>query len=121
MLVKRVARAFCHAEFISGGALIKVFYTKPSSLHKRHYKLYHKSLSKVKLQKHLTKLKKLNKYKIGSRDEFFGAIKDAFLSVLGANMDKFKLYNDIVLELILLLPRLIKWDEKARKIFFKGE
>jgi len=27
----------------------------------------------------------------------------------------------IVLELIPLLPRLIKWDEKARKIFFKGE
>ena len=33
------------------------------ALHKRHYKLYHKSLNKVKLQKHLTKLKKLNKYK----------------------------------------------------------
>ena len=30
------------------------------ALHKRHYKLYHKSLNKVKLQKHLTKLKKLN-------------------------------------------------------------
>lgn len=33
------------------------------ALHKRHYKLYHKSLNKFKLQKHLTKLKKLNKYK----------------------------------------------------------
>ena len=33
------------------------------ALHKRHYKLYHKSLNKVKLQKHLTKLKKLDKYK----------------------------------------------------------
>lgn len=33
------------------------------ALHKRYYKLYHKSLHKVRLQKHLTKLKKLEKYK----------------------------------------------------------
>ena len=32
------------------------------SLHKRYYKLYHKHLNKFKLQKHLTKLKKLPKY-----------------------------------------------------------
>ena len=32
------------------------------ALHKRYYKLYCKSLNKFKLQKHLTKLKKLNKY-----------------------------------------------------------
>ena len=32
------------------------------ALHKRYYKLYHKSLSKFTLQKHLTKLKKLGKY-----------------------------------------------------------
>ena len=32
------------------------------ALHKRYYKLYHKSLNKFKLQKHLTKLKKLGKY-----------------------------------------------------------
>ena len=32
------------------------------ALHKRYYKLYHKSLSKFTLQKHLTKLKKLSKY-----------------------------------------------------------
>ena len=33
------------------------------SLHKRYYKLYGKHLNKFQLQKHLTKLKKLNKYK----------------------------------------------------------
>ena len=33
------------------------------ALHKRYYKLYHKSLNKFQLQKHLTKLKRLNKYK----------------------------------------------------------
>ncbi len=33
------------------------------ALHKRYYKLYHKSLNKARLQKHLTKLKKLDKYK----------------------------------------------------------
>ena len=33
------------------------------SLHKRYYKLYHKSLNKFPLQKPLTKLKRLNKYK----------------------------------------------------------
>ena len=32
------------------------------ALHKRYYKLYHKSLNKFQLQKHLTKLKKLGKY-----------------------------------------------------------
>ena len=32
------------------------------SLHKRYYKMYHKSLNTFKLQKHLTKLKKLSKY-----------------------------------------------------------
>ena len=32
------------------------------ALHKRYYKLYHKSLNKFQLQKHLTKLKRLNKY-----------------------------------------------------------
>ena len=32
------------------------------ALHKRYYKLYHKSLKKFQLQKHLTKLKKLGKY-----------------------------------------------------------
>ena len=32
------------------------------SVHKRYYKLYGKSLHKYKLQKHLTKLKKLSKY-----------------------------------------------------------
>ena len=32
------------------------------SLHKRYYKLYHKSLNKFTLQKHLTKLKRLGKY-----------------------------------------------------------
>ena len=33
------------------------------ALHKRYYKLYHKSLNKARLQKHLTKLKKLDRYK----------------------------------------------------------
>ena len=33
------------------------------ALHKRYYKLYGKSLNKLKLQKHITKLKKLEKYK----------------------------------------------------------
>jgi putative transposase len=32
------------------------------SLHKKYYKIYHKSLHKYQLQKHLTKLKKLPKY-----------------------------------------------------------
>jgi len=32
------------------------------SLHKRYYKIYKKSLNKYQLQKHLTKLKKLDKY-----------------------------------------------------------
>jgi putative transposase len=32
------------------------------SLHKRYYKIYHKSLNTYRLQKHLTKLKKLPKY-----------------------------------------------------------
>lgn len=32
------------------------------ALHKRYWKLYHKSLNKFKLQKHLTKLKRLKKY-----------------------------------------------------------
>ena len=32
------------------------------NLHKRYYKLYHKSLNKFALQKHLTKLKRLSKY-----------------------------------------------------------
>ena len=33
------------------------------ALHKRYYKLYHKSLNKFQLQKHLTKLKRLGRYK----------------------------------------------------------
>ncbi|EPZ2627101.1 RNA-guided endonuclease InsQ/TnpB family protein [Campylobacter coli] len=37
------------------------------ALHKRYYKLYHKSLNKARLQKHLTKLKKLDKYKHWSK------------------------------------------------------
>ena len=32
------------------------------ALHKRYWKLYHKSLNKFKLQKHLTKLKRLEKF-----------------------------------------------------------
>ena len=32
------------------------------SLHRRYYKLYHKYLKRNTLQKHLTKLKRLNKY-----------------------------------------------------------
>ncbi|MHB1665593.1 MAG: RNA-guided endonuclease InsQ/TnpB family protein [bacterium] len=32
------------------------------ALHKRYYRLYHKSLNKFVLQKHITKLKKLSKY-----------------------------------------------------------
>ena len=32
------------------------------SLHRRYYKLYHKHLKQDALKKHLTKLKKLNKY-----------------------------------------------------------
>lgn len=33
------------------------------ALHKRYYKLYHKNLNKFQLQKHLTKLKRLGRYK----------------------------------------------------------
>ena len=32
------------------------------SLHRKHYKLYHKYLKQYALKKHLTKLKKLQKY-----------------------------------------------------------
>ena len=37
-------------------------YNRCIALHKRYYKFYHKSLNKFQLQKHLTKLKRLNKY-----------------------------------------------------------
>lgn len=33
------------------------------ALHKRHYRIYGKSLNKLRLQKHITKLKRLEKYK----------------------------------------------------------
>ena len=65
------------------------------ALHKRYYKLYHKSLNKVKLQKHLTKLKKLDKYKkwnnLGSQaiQQITERIDNAYLalkSVLNINL-----------------------------------
>ncbi|MHB8327872.1 MAG: RNA-guided endonuclease InsQ/TnpB family protein [bacterium] len=37
-------------------------YNHSIALHKRYYRLYHKSLNKFVLQKHITKLKKLSKY-----------------------------------------------------------
>lgn len=39
-----------------------IIYNHCIALHKRHYKLFGKSLNKYQLQKHLTKLKKLPKY-----------------------------------------------------------
>lgn len=40
-----------------------IIYNHCIALHKRYYRLYGKSLNKFQLQKHLTKLKKLEKYK----------------------------------------------------------
>ena len=40
-----------------------IIYNHIIALHKRYYKLYGKHLNKFKLQKHITKLKKLEKYK----------------------------------------------------------
>ena len=39
-----------------------MIYNHCIALHKRYYKIYGKSLNKIKLQKHITKLKKLEKY-----------------------------------------------------------
>jgi len=40
-----------------------IIYNYCISMHKRYYKLYKKSLNKYRLQKHITKLKKQEKYK----------------------------------------------------------
>jgi putative transposase len=39
-----------------------IIYNHCIDLYKKYYKLYGKSLNKITLQKHLTKLKKLKKY-----------------------------------------------------------
>src|SRR5665648_931972 len=44
-----------------------IVYNHCIALHKRYYKLYGKHLNKFQLQKHLTKLKKRDKYKFWSR------------------------------------------------------
>jgi putative transposase len=44
-----------------------IIYNHSIALHKRYYKLYGKFLNKYQLQKHITKLKKLEKYKFWSK------------------------------------------------------
>lgn len=44
-------------------SLAGIIYNHCIALHKRYYRLYHKSLNKYSLQKHITKLKKTDRYK----------------------------------------------------------